>query len=202
MPITSSSIRNGIGKIVANLPAIKTELNAADAKLGDGDTGLMVSRMFQSFAGVGYEPGCSVSEYCLQLAQAGAKSTGSSFGTLIVASLMAVAKATRGRARIDDAELGEIVGYARDAMISRGRAEPGSKTAIDSLNSIAMALRNAGATENPAIVARTAAFQALDEFRSQPCKSGRARMFSDKSKGLDDPGMLAVALTCEAIAQN
>ena len=199
MPVTSTSIKRGIGKIVANLPAIQTELNAADAKLGDGDTGLMVSRLFQSFAGVDHEPQLSVSEYCLRLAQAGARSTGSSFGTLIVASLMAVAKSTRGRKRIDDAELGEIVQHARDAMISRGKTEPGSKTAIDSLNAIAAALHKSGAAENPAMVARTAAFDALEEFRTKACKTGRARMFSDKSRGLDDPGMLAVAMACDAL---
>ena len=33
--------------------------------------------------------------------------------------------------------------------------------------------------------------QALDRFRDQPNKLGRARMFGEKSIGLDDPGMLA-----------
>jgi len=31
----------------------------------------------------------------------------------------------------------------------------------------------------------------MDEFRGKPNKLGRARMFAEKSVGMDDPGMLA-----------
>lgn len=34
---------------------------------------------------------------------------------------------------------------------------------------------------------------ALDTFRPRACTMGRACMFADKSIGLDDPGMLALA---------
>jgi hypothetical protein len=33
----------------------------------------------------------------------------------------------------------------------------------------------------------------LAEFRNRPSAMGRARMFAEKSVGLDDPGMLALA---------
>lgn len=201
MPVTSSSIRDGIDKIVANLPNIQSELNGADAKLGDGDTGLMFSRILHAFATVEHRDDLSVSDYCMRLAQAGAKTTGSSFGTLIVASLMAIAKSTKGQDAIYDNELGSIVAIARDAMMARGKTELGSKTAIDSLNHIANALQNAKPDGRPAIVAGHAAQQAIDEFKMRACKVGRARMFAQKSKGLDDPGMLAVALALDAIAR-
>jgi len=31
----------------------------------------------------------------------------------------------------------------------------------------------------------------LLEYRDRPCRAGRARMFAERSVGLDDPGMLA-----------
>lgn len=202
MQITSLSIKESIDEIIASLPAIQAELNAADAKLGDGDTGLMVSRMFQAFGAVEHEKQLSVSDYCLRLAQAGAKSTGSSFGTLIVASLMAIAKDLREQETVNDAAFSRIPGCARDAMISRGKTELGSKTAIDSLNYIAKALDDRSETEHPALIARQAAYEALDDFKTKECKIGRARMFSEKSKGLDDPGMLAIALALDAITKS
>lgn len=39
----------------------------------------------------------------------------------------------------------------------------------------------------------------LTEFRQKPNLLGRARMFPEKSIGLDDPGMLAIKVIVEAI---
>ncbi|NHW60245.1 dihydroxyacetone kinase subunit L, partial [Escherichia coli] len=39
----------------------------------------------------------------------------------------------------------------------------------------------------------------LDEYRQKPNLLGRARMFPEKSIGLDDPGMLAIKVIVEAI---
>ena len=36
-----------------------------------------------------------------------------------------------------------------------------------------------------------ATFDALNKFKGKECKIGRARMFAEKSKDLDDPGMYA-----------
>jgi hypothetical protein len=40
---------------------------------------------------------------------------------------------------------------------------------------------------------------ALADFRDRPCAMGRARMFAEKSIGLDDPGMLAMAELTRAV---
>ena len=39
--------------------------------------------------------------------------------------------------------------------------------------------------------ASTAATAAMDDFRGKPNRLGRARMFAEKSVGMDDPGMRA-----------
>ena len=38
--------------------------------------------------------------------------------------------------------------------------------------------------------------KALDEFNGKKIKIGRARMFEDKTKDLDDPGMFAFYKLC------
>ena len=40
----------------------------------------------------------------------------------------------------------------------------------------------------------------LGDFRGKPAGLGRARIFAEKSKGLDDPGMLAVNVMIGALA--
>jgi hypothetical protein len=47
--------------------------------------------------------------------------------------------------------------------------------------------------------ARNAARQTLERFRQQPNRAGRARMFGEKTIGLDDPGMLAFLRVVEAL---
>jgi dihydroxyacetone kinase-like protein len=44
-----------------------------------------------------------------------------------------------------------------------------------------------------------AAASVLDVFRQLPNRIGRARMFADRSIGLDDPGMVAVRRMAQAL---
>ena len=85
-------------------------------------------------------------------------------------------------------------------MIARGKAELGGKTVLDSLDAVAKALDG---VDRPRRCGRGRAAgpraTALDAFRDRPATVGRARIFAEKSRGLDDPGMLAMALIVEAI---
>ena len=45
-----------------------------------------------------------------------------------------------------------------------------------------------------------AASETLDAFRDRPNKLGRARMFGERTIGLDDPGMLAFSRLLIAVA--
>ena len=70
---------------------------------------------------------------------------------------------------------------------------------IDSLQAITQALSKAQPQDNLAAVARNAAFKAIEEFRDKPNRIGRARMFAEKSIGMDDPGMVAVLRMTESL---
>jgi dihydroxyacetone kinase-like protein len=50
-----------------------------------------------------------------------------------------------------------------------------------------------------AALARNAAANAIEEFRNKPNRIGRARMFAEKSVGMDDPGMVAVLRMTESL---
>ena len=114
----------------------------------------------------------------------------------LATGLMAAAKETKGRAGIEAADLPALLIAAGDKMRARGKAELGGKTVLDTLDAMARAL---GGAQNPAAAAVTAAQEAQAAFRDRPATVGRARIFGEKSVGMDDPGMLAMTRIVQAL---
>lgn len=135
----------------------------------------------------------------MKVAQAFTKTSGSSYGTLLATGLMSAAKAARGRTEVPWSETGALLAGALDAMMLRGKASLGDKTVLDAIDGARLAV---GGLDDPdAIVAAVAdgVAAALDQYRDQPNKVGRARIFGERSIGLDDPGMLAFKRVVEAL---
>ena len=198
--IDRAALLHVIDRLRAAMDRQFDHLNAADGALGDGDLGITMTRGMALVAEAAPDLPDDLGQALVRCAQAFTQSSGSSYGTLLGTGLMAMAKATKGRTTIEVAELSGLVGTARNAMIARGKAELGGKTVLDSLDAVAKASLD-GVTD-PAAAAEAAPRAArgvLDAFRARPATVGRARIFAEKSRGLDDPGMLAMALIVEAI---
>lgn len=171
-------------------------LNAADAALGDGDLGVTMRRGSRAVAERADEmPEGDFGQALMVAAQAFTRVSASSYGTLLATGLMAAARETRGRAGIKPPEVAGLLATARDRMMARGKAELGGKTVLDSLDAMSAALA-ADPTPDVALRAAEAAQAAL---RDRPATVGRARIFAEKSKGLDDPGMLAMTEIVRAV---
>lgn len=175
-------------------------LNAADGALGDGDLGVTLARGTEAVAALAETLPEDLGQALLACAQAFTRTSGSSYGTLMATGLMAMAKALKGRDSVAPAETSALVALARDAMQARGKAELGGKTVLDSLDVVAGA--TAGLTDpaqiGSAAIAGTEAAQT--NLRHRPATVGRARIFGDKTIGMDDPGMLAMTAIVRAIA--
>jgi dihydroxyacetone kinase-like protein len=130
--------------------------------------------------------------------QACADASGSSFGTLFASGLLTAAKWLDSRS-LDRTALPELLSHAVQKLSARGGASLGDKTMIDSLQAITQALSKAQPQDDLAAVARNAASKAIEEFRDKPNRIGRARMFAEKSIGMDDPGMVAVLRMTESL---
>jgi len=199
MGFDQQALARAINAAQARMGTLTDELNAADAKLGDGDTGTMLARLIGAFAAVDVTGAKDLGAAFMALAKAGAASTGSSLGTLVITAMMTAGKRSAGKSELGWDELGPLMAGIRDAAMARGKAELGAKTIVDGLDALAQAL---GGKSEPAALAEAASAgmaKALDEFRDRPCTMGRARMFAQKSVGLDDPGMLALAELVHAI---
>ena len=175
------------------------ELNALDGRLGDADLGVTLDKcatlVEQALTGM---PDTLEGAF-KRCAQSTAKASGSSFGTLLTVALMTSAKRCTGKTSLDRAELADLLAEVVKVLSARGGAALGDKTVLDGLQAIAHAL--AAAPQDAALrtVARQAARDALDAFRDKPNRMGRARMFADKTIGLDDPGMVALQRMVDAV---
>ena len=82
-------------------------------------------------------------------------------------------------------------------MSERGSAALGDKTVLDTIDAAAQALESNPVDPADAVI--TAVDQTIALFRDRQSKIGRARIFADRSVGLDDPGMVAFRVMVGAL---
>jgi dihydroxyacetone kinase-like protein len=199
MALTTTSLRHAIDGIGARLETGHEQLTALDAQLGDGDLGVTLLKGFRALADIKAALPDDLGLALLASASAVSKVSSSSFGTLMATALMAVAKDSKGKTSIEWTETARLVTLGREAMQARGKANLGDKTVLDSLAAIEIAV--AGTSDPAAQIAasRKAAAAALAAFRDKPNKIGRARVYAERSVGLDDPGMAAIVVMLEGL---
>ena len=193
--ITVADLKAAAPRLRDAMEAEAEALNAADGALGDGDLGVTLRRGSRAVAEKAGELPDDFGMALMACAQAFTKVSASSYGTLLATGLMAAAKETRGREGVEPAELPALLDAAVARMIARGKAELGGKTVLDSLHAMARALE----AEPTAAAAVRAAEASQAAFRDRPATVGRARIFGEKSKGMDDPGMMAMTSIVRAV---
>ena len=198
--ITTDSIKTAATKIAQLMEESADELNAADGLLGDGDLGITIVRGFREIIEVRDSLPDDVGMALFQCAKAFTKSSGSSYGTLLATGLMSVAKKKKGQQEIQVEEISALLNDALDAMKQRGKAELGDKTVLDVIAASSQAAKDQSDGSSVLKAINDAVTNTIDEFRSRQSKIGRARIFSEKSIGLDDPGMLAFRKMLEALS--
>ena len=198
--ITTDSIKTAATKIAQLMEESADELNAADGLLGDGDLGITMVRGFREIIEVRDSLPDDVGMALFQCAKAFTKSSGSSYGTLLATGLMSVAKKKKGQQEIQVEEISALLNDALDAMKQRGKAELGDKTVLDVIAASSQAAKDQSDGSSVLKAINDSVTSTIDEFRSRQSKIGRARIFSEKSIGLDDPGMLAFRKMLEALS--
>ena len=165
------------------------EFNAADGKIGDGDLGITILNGFEEINNNINKFNDDMGTNFMICSQAFVKKSGSSFGTLIAFSFMNISKSLKGKKECNHEDIIGIFETALKTIQERGKTKLGDKTIVDSLDLIIKQLEN---NKNYPEVFKSATKQALEDFKGKKILIGRARMFEDKTKSLDDPGMLAL----------
>ena len=182
-------------KLLDKAKASYDEFNSADGQIGDGDLGVTILHGIEEINNnIGKFTDDMGSNFMI-CSQAFVKKSGSSFGTLIAFSLMNISKNLKEKSECNHEDIVNIFEIALKTILQRGKASLGDKTIADSLDLI---IKNLKDNKNYSEVFKLATKRALDYFKGKKIRIGRARMFEDKTKDLDDPGMYALSKLTEA----
>ena len=165
------------------------DFNSADGKIGDGDLGVTILHGLEEVNNNISKFTDDMSSNFMLCSQAFVKKSGSSFGTLIAFSFMNISKNFKGKTECNHDDIVSIFETALKTILERGKTNLGDKTIADSLDLI---IKNLKDNQNYSDVFKLSTKQALEDFKGKKIKIGRARMFEDKTKDLDDPGMFAL----------
>ena len=166
------------------------DFNSADGKIGDGDLGVTILHGLEEVNNNVIKFNDDMGTNFMLCSQAFVKKSGSSFGTLIAFSFMNISKNLKGKTECNHEDIIAIFETTLKTILERGKTNLGDKTIADSLDLIIRNLKN---NQNYVEVFKSSTKQALEDFKGKKIKIGRARMFEDKTKDLDDPGMFALS---------
>jgi len=174
------------------------EFNAADGKIGDGDLGITILNGLEEINNNIEKFTDDLSINFMLCSQAFVKKSGSSFGTLIAFSFMNISKNLKGKNTCDHEDIITMIDTAMNTIQERGKTKVGDKTILDTLDFILRNLKAIKDNINYPELFKLSTKEAMDAFKGKKILIGRARMFEDKTKDLDDPGMLALHKLSEA----
>ena len=177
-------------KLLSQAKKSYDEFNAVDGKIGDGDLGVTILNGLKEINNNKANFKDDMGSNFMVCSQAFVKKSGSSFGTLIAFSFMNISKNLKGKTSCNHDDIVNIFETALKTIQERGKTKLGDKTIADSLDLIIKKLKDNNS--NYSEVFKSATKQALEDFKGKKILIGRARMFEDKTKDLDDPGMLAL----------
>ena len=183
-------------KLLSQAKKSYDEFNAVDGKIGDGDLGITILNGLEEINNNKSNFKDDMENNFMVCSQAFVKKSGSSFGTLIAFSFMNISKNLKGKTSCNHDDIINIFETALKTIQERGKTKLGDKTIADSLDLIIKKLKDNNS--NYSEVFKSATKQALEDFKGKKILIGRARMYEDKTKDLDDPGMLALNRLTEA----
>jgi len=181
-------------KLLEEAKSSYDEFNTIDGKIGDGDLGVTILHGLEEINNSASKFSDDMGNNFIVCSQAFVKKSGSSFGTLIAFSFMNISKDLKGKLECNHDDIVNIFKTSLKTILEKGKTNLGDKTIADSLNLIIKKLKD---NQNYSEVFKSATKQALDDFKGKKIKIGRARMFEDKTKDLDDPGMFALSKLSE-----
>jgi len=183
-------LENIFEKLFSQAQKSYDEFNVADGKIGDGDLGITILKGLEEINNNKANFKDDMGSNFMVCSQAFVKKSGSSFGTLIAFSFMNISKNLKGKTSCNHDDIVNIFETALKTIQERGKTKLGDKTIADSLDLIIKKLKDNNF--NYSEVFKSATKQALEDFKGKKILIGRARMFEDKTKDLDDPGMFAL----------
>lgn len=204
---TAACVREALQRVGERMVALRDRLNELDAAMGDGDTGISISKGGAALAEfVNANPlndGDDIGKYLANAGMAFNRAAPSTMGTLLATALMRMGKEAKGATMLDANLLARMIVAADTGIQERGKAKPGDKTIVDALHPAAEAF--AAAVERGEDLHRAA--QTMLEAARHGCDAatalrsnvGRASWVGERTVGKPDPGAVLCVEILEAL---
>tara|TARA_B100000902_G_scaffold312588_1_gene302806 strand:- start:1003 stop:1602 length:600 start_codon:yes stop_codon:yes gene_type:complete len=168
------------------------DFNEADGKIGDGDLGITIQNGFKEIVNNKDNFTEDLGHNFMLCSQAFVKKSGSSFGTLVAFCLMNISKSVKGKTFLSHDDIIKIFEICVKTIEERGKTNLGDKTILDTLALILKKIKEKQDNIKYSEIFKSSTKEALDQFKGKKILIGRARMFEDKTRDFDDPGMFAL----------
>jgi dihydroxyacetone kinase-like protein len=179
----------------ATMVAHKARLIELDSVIGDGDLGITMEKGFAAAAALAHasttlEPGAILMKAGMEIV----KVAPSTMGTLMGTGFMQGGKAVMGKPHLTAADMTTFLRAFLAGVMERGKAKPGEKTIIDVLIPAvdAMEAYSGEDLEQVWAEAKCGAAKGIEATKQMISQHGKAAVFREKTKGLEDPGGAAV----------
>ena len=194
----SSLSKDEIIKILQNLKQLFNDnrdyLVELDARMGDGDLGLTMSKAFTAvYDELRDTTETDIGKILMKAGMLMAKAAPSTMGTLMGTGFMRGGKAVSGTDEISTTDLAEFFQAFVTGIMERGKAKPGEKTIIDSLKPAADTLLELKGEDVAKALqeALRSSENGLEATKNMVAQHGRIAYYKEQSKGQKDPGATA-----------
>lgn len=191
--LTGQDFREILARMADLMDREKESLGELDGVIGDGDLGLTMSRGFRAVTETLADlPEADVGKLLGKAGMALSSAVPSTMGTLLATGFLRAGKAALGKTEVTLTELAVMLHDFVEGVMARGKAQPGDKTLIDSLQPAAVALEAAAAGGRTLAEGLAQAFQAsvtgLEATKGMVSQHGKAACFQEQTLGKQDPG--------------
>lgn len=202
--IQGQAIVAAIQRACNALNAQSEYLTSLDQEMGDGDTGITLSKVADALLiYVEANPEDDIGKLLMSAGMAGNKAAPSTLGTLTATGLMRAGKVVKGKSEIEAEDVVLMFNAGVEGIQQRGKANLGDKTIVDTMHPSAEAFAAAIAAGASLSEAGDEALQAAEAGRDSvtPLRSkiGRASWLGERTEGKLDPGCEAFVIALKAV---
>jgi dihydroxyacetone kinase len=204
--IDGQAIADAIQRASNELNAKSEYLTSLDQQMGDGDTGITLSKVADALLiFVEANPVDDIGMFLMNAGMATNKAAPSTLGTLTATALMRAGKVVKGKTELGPDDVVEMFNAAVEGIQQRGKANLGDKTIVDAMHPAAEEFAAAvasGKTLNEAgVKALQAAQEGRDSVTPSRSKIGRASWVGERTEGKIDPGCEAFVVVLNTLVQ-
>ncbi len=194
-----------LSRIALRVEAEKDRLNELDGVIGDGDHGVTMAIGFRALdqALMGLQEDVTIDRVFQTAGEAFLSAAGGAVGPLIGSMLADTGEAFRGRVTFGAEEAVWMLEIMEQALVRRGKAQPGDKTMLDALHPAVIAARAAEGEELVEILrkAADAASAGARATGGMISRLGRSSRLGERTLGHEDAGANSIALILRGLEE-